>query len=219
MKDARVEVPAVPAKTIERLVIYRTLLEEMKARDRAHVFSKEMAQIAGNTAAQVRRDVMSVGHAGNTRNGYRVEELVKAINVLLEPPDGITMAIAGIGNLGRALLGYFSLLQPRFRIVAAFDSDANKVDRMISGYRIRHTRDMAATLADAPPQIGIVTVPADHAQKITDAFVQSQVRGIVNFAPAPLRVPHGIWLENMHITATIEKVAHFSRMNAQGDRQ
>jgi len=207
----------VPAKTIERLVLYRILLEEQRARDKTHIFSNEMAQIVGNTSTQVRRDLMAVGYTGNSRNGYCIDDLLNAIRSLLNPAGGITMAVAGVGNLGRALLGYFSLLQPRFRIVGAFDNDPNKVKRIISGYRVHHIGEMAAELVRDPAQLGVITVPADQAQKAVDAFVLANVKGIVNFAAVPLRVPAGVWLENMHITSTLEKVAFFSRMKQQGE--
>lgn len=201
------------SKTVERLVVYRLLLEELQARSEVtHVFSGQLAELAGNTAVQVRRDLMAVGLTGSTRNGYPVADLLKAIRALLEPSDGIAIAVAGIGNLGRGLLGYFSLLKPHFRIVAAFDSDENKVNRIISGYRISHVRDLAAVLAGSGVQLGVITVPADHAQHVSDAFVQAGVCGVVNFAPVPLRVPRGVWLEAMHITATFEKAAYFARM-------
>jgi redox-sensing transcriptional repressor len=208
--------PVTSAKTIERLVVYRFLLDELKARGTTHIYSNEIAQIVGNTAAQVRRDLMVVGYSGNTRNGYHVDDLLKAIRSLLEPTEGITMAVAGVGNLGRALLGYFSRLEPRFHVVGAFDNDDNKAGRAIAGYSIRHIRELPAELARTPAQLGVITVPTDEAQKIANLLANANVRGIVNFAPVPLHVPPGVWLENMHITATFEKVAYFSRMNLQG---
>ena len=217
MAVTKTKVSAVPARTVERLVVYRTLLEGLQVRGKTNIFSNELAQIAGSTPTQVRRDLMVVGYTGNSRNGYRVDDLLKAIRSLLETPGGLTMAIAGIGNLGRALLGYFSLLHPRFKIVAAFDNDENKVGRTISGCRIRQVREMSSELEKASVQIGVITVPADQAQKAADAFVAAKVKGIVNFAAVPLSVPADVWLEDMHITSTLEKVAYFSRMTQQGE--
>lgn len=217
MNTAKAKSGAVPAKTIERLVLYRILLEEQQARRSVHINSGEMAEIAGNTPAQVRRDLMVVGYAGSSRNGYQIDDLLKAIRLLLEPECGITLAIVGVGNLGRALLGYFSLLQPRFKIVGAFDNDINKVSRTISGYRIHHITDMATELVKTPAQLGVITVPPDQAQKAVDFCVMAGVKGIVNFAAVPLRVPRGVTFENMHITSTLEKVAYFSRMKQQGE--
>ena len=217
MKAGRTASVVVPAKTLTRLVLYRLLLEELQAKGKTNIFSNEMSDIAGNTAAQVRRDLMAVGYSGSTRHGYCIAELLKAVRSLLEPPEGVTLAIAGVGNLGRALLGYFSLRAPLFRIVAAFDSDENKVGRTIAGYHIHHMRDMADELVRSPAQLGVITVPADQAQKIADGFVRANVKGIVNFAPMPLRVPPDVWIEDMHITATFEKVAYFSRMKLKGE--
>lgn len=216
MNDPKIKTNIVPAKTIERIIMYRILLDELQAQDKTHIFSNEMAEIAGNTPTQVRRDLMAVGYTGNSSNGYRIEDLLKAIRSLLAPQEGIAMAIAGIGNLGRAMLGYFAPLQPRFKIVGAFDNDPYKVNRTISGYRIKHISELTETLTQTPVQFGVITVPADQAQKTADAFLAAKVTGIVNFAAIPIRVPQGVWLENMHITSTFEKVAYFSRMKQQG---
>ena len=217
MNTAKAKSGAVPAKTIERLVLYRILLEEQLGQNKVHIFSNEMAEIAGNTPTQVRRDLMAIGYLGSSRHGYRIDELLKGIRSLLEPEGGTTMAIVGVGNLGRALLGYFSLLHPRFKIVGAFDNDANKINRTISGYRVSHIGEMPVELAKKPAQLGVITVPPDQAQKAVDYCVMANVKGIVNFAAMPIRVPRGVWLENMHITSTLEKVAYFSRVKQQGE--
>lgn len=217
MKDKTVGQTVSP-KTVERLVVYRRLFQSLQARGKTNVFSMDLADLAGNTAAQVRRDLMVVGCVGNTRSGYRAEDALRAIDVLLEPPEGITMAIAGVGNLGRAMLGYFSILSPRFRVLAAFDSDENKIGRTICGHRVIDARDITRTLAASPVQLGVITVPSDHAQHTADVLVMANVRGIVNFAPVPLRVPEGVRLENMHITAIFEKVAFFVRQDAMGEQ-
>lgn len=218
MSGMEIEPGTVPVKTVERLVVYRNLLEELRAREKTHIFSSEVAELFGNTPAQVRRDLMVVGYTGNSRKGYCIDDLLKAIRSLLEPEGGIAMVIAGVGNLGRALLGYFALLQPRFRIVAAFDNDPNKVNRTIAGFRIHDIAAVATALANQPAQLGIITVPADQAQKAADILVMAGVRGVVNFTSVPLRVPRGVWLENVQITSTLEKVAYFSRMKQAGGK-
>lgn len=201
----------VPVKTLERLVVYRILLDEMQGSGKTHIFSNELAQLAGNTAAQVRRDLMAVGYSGNTRHGYGIDDLRRAIGSLLEPEEGISMAVAGVGNLGRALLGYFSVLAPLFRIVACFDNDEAKVGRVIVGQPVFHVSELVDRLADAPPHLGVITVPPDQAQRLADAFVKSGVKGLVNFTPVPLHGPPGIWIETMHITAAFQKAAYFAR--------
>ena len=45
-------------------------------------------------------------------------------------------------------------------------------------------------------ELGIITVPAPRAQSVCDAMVAGGIRGIWNFAPAHLRVPPDILVQN-----------------------
>jgi redox-sensing transcriptional repressor len=71
-------------------------------------------------------------------------------------------------------------------------------------------------LSKNPIQLGIITVPETQAQKVADQFAAAGVKGIVNFAPVPIRVPADVYLENMHMTLTFEKVAYFARTKESG---
>jgi redox-sensing transcriptional repressor len=196
--------------------MYRTVLEQSAVRGVANLFSKDLAELTGNSPTQVRRDLMTVGYYGNPQKGYAVAELAEKIRGLLEPPDGISMALAGIGNLGRAIIGYFTHLKPKFNLVAAFDNDEAKVGRVIAGCRCHHSKDIVEVLSKNPIQLGIITVPETQAQKVADQFAAAGVKGIVNFAPVPIRVPADVYLENMHMTLTFEKVAYFARTKESG---
>jgi redox-sensing transcriptional repressor len=206
-------------KTIERLIIYRLLLEKLESLGTINVFSNQLAELSGNTSAQVRRDLMAVGYIGNPRHGYRISELLKGIRTILEPRDGIVMTLVGIGNLGRAILGYFYPLKPKFNLIAAFDNDQSKINRVISGCRTYAVADLPAIIGGAVVDLGIITVPGDQAQAIADLLIANGVRGLVNFSPVPLKVPEGVYLENMYMTMTFEKVAYFSRLIRTGGAQ
>jgi redox-sensing transcriptional repressor len=58
--------------------------------------------------------------------------------------------------------------------------------------------------------LGIVTVPAEHAQAAAEALVRVGIRGILNFAPACLHIPEKIHVENIDMTVALEKVAFFA---------
>ena len=205
-----------PRKTLERLIMYRIILEQNAAQGATHLFSKDLADQAGSNPAQVRRDLMEVGYSGNPQKGYAVAELIEKIRQLLEPSEGISMTLVGIGNLGRAILGFFTRLKPKFNLVAAFDTDKNKVGRVITGCRCFHVNEMNGVLVSREVQLGVITVPGSYAQKAADQLLDAGVRGIVNFAPVPIKVPTGIYLENMQMTLTFEKVAYFARMKNSG---
>ena len=66
----------IPVNTIGRLSLYRRLLQEQLAAGARQVYSHQLASLAVSTAAQVRRDLMTIGFAGSPRRGYAIQELV-----------------------------------------------------------------------------------------------------------------------------------------------
>ncbi len=202
---------AIPIKTIERLSLYGRLLERMMQQGHTHIYSHELASLSKATPAQVRRDLMEIGHSGNPRKGYNIGQLQVEISSVLVEPDGQKIALVGIGNLGRAILTYFRARRPRLSIAAAFDFDPDKINRVISGCRSYHTDRISEVVRTEGIGIGIVTVPAISAQKVADMLVDAGIKSIVNWAPVPLYVPPGIFLENRDITMSIEKAAYFAK--------
>ncbi len=198
-------------KTIGRLSLYRRLLYGLLQTGARYVHSHQLASLAEVTAAQVRRDLMAVGCCGTPRRGYDVQDLIESIGVLLDAPETQGVALVGIGNLGRAILAYFPGRRPKLEIVAAFDVDPAKVNRKIHGCRCHPVEKLEKIVREKALRIAILTVPASEAQKIADMLVHVGVRGIVNFAPMPLHVPPCVYVENVDMTMSLEKVAYFAR--------
>ncbi len=204
----------VADKTVGRLSLYRRLLNGLLAHGVANTFSHQLASMGGVSAAQVRRDLMVVGYTGSPIRGYDVRELVDSIGAFLDSPRGQGVALVGVGNLGRAILTYFSGRRPKLSIAAAFDSDPHKVNRLIHGCRCYPMEDLTKTCQELEIRVAIITVPASAAQAVTESLVRAGVRGILNFAPSPLRVPANTYVEDMDITMSLEKVAYFARVNS-----
>jgi len=198
-------------KTIGRLSTYRRLLYRSDLASQASVYSHQIAALSRATADQVRRDLMAVGYSGSPNKGYKVNELVQSIGEFLDNPAGENVCLVGIGNLGRAILSYFSGRRPKLAIVAAFDVAVSKVNRAIHGCRCYPLDDLAAVAERENIHVGIITVPADAAQSVAEKLVEAGVRGILNFAPVCLRVPPGVYTADFDMTTALEKVAYFAR--------
>lgn len=200
-------------RTIGRLSLYRRLLKEVAGREDGYIFSHELAMLAGCTAAQVRRDVMAIGYTGSPARGYDIQGLIDSISRFLDPGEAVKIVLVGVGNLGRALLSYFGGRGPQFNIVAAFDSDPEKTNRVIHGCRCYPLDELSAVAKAEGIHEAIVAVPANAAQDVAARIVEAGVRGIVNFAPVRLWVPEGIYVENVDVTMTLERVVYFARQN------
>jgi len=200
----------IPERTVERLALYRRLLHGLMEKGLEHIYSHQLAELIGNTPAQVRRDVMAVGHVANSKKGYSVPELLETIDEALSINNEERIALVGIGNLGRAVLSYFNQQHSVLRIVAAFDDDESRVNRVIAGCRCHPVGDLADIVAKEGISLGVITVPGSHAQEVADALCAAGINGILNFAPVPVKVPRGVYIERIDITTAIEKVAYFA---------
>ena len=201
----------IPAKTIERLAIYRRQLSELKSNRLSHIYSHQLAELANNTSAQVRRDLMIIGcSGGNPKQGYNIDYLLDSINSILDNNKGQQIALVGVGDLGKAILSYSNYQRSTLSIVAAFDIDEQKIGKVIASCKCYPISDLKSKIRELGITLGIITVPSVYAQKVADKLIEAGVKGILNFAPTSLRVPEGVYVERIDITMELEKVAYFA---------
>jgi redox-sensing transcriptional repressor len=204
---------ALPGKTVERLSEYRRTLLTCLDENRNFIFSHDLASRLHITAVQVRRDLMLIGYSSLHRKGYDVKELVDTISRIIDSDEGMNVAIIGIGNLGRALAGYFKGKRSKLNLVASFDNDPQKINKVISGVKCYPYNDLERIINELKIQIAILTVPADFAKEIAEESVRFGIKGILNFTTIPLNVPSGVFLEEYDMITSIEKVAYFVKEN------
>lgn len=200
----------IPSRTVERLVLYKRMLADFVSKGGSGIYSHQLAALADNSPAQVRRDLMAVGVSGNPKRGYDAIELIGAITNLLESESERKIALVGIGNLGRAILSYFTSRHIGLVIAAAFDSDESKTNRVISGCRCYHMDEFEERVSALGVKLGIITVPAVYAQEVADRMTDAGIKGILNFAPVPLKLPRGTASDRIDIASTLEKLSYFT---------
>jgi len=199
----------LPHKTIERLSQYRRALLLCHAKGMTHIYSHEIAKIQHITAVQVRRDIMLIGYTGTLRKGYNVKELIELIGQIIDSDKGINVGVVGIGNLGLAITNYFSGKRTKLSIVAVFDVDKSKVGKRYHGIECYDTNDIEKVIKEKNIEIGIITVPGEDAQSISDLLVKAGIKGLLNYTPKPVNVPKEVYLEEYDMITSLEKVAFF----------
>jgi redox-sensing transcriptional repressor len=203
----------LPGKTVERLSEYRRTLLECLIEKKSFIFSHDLAARLHITAVQVRRDLMLIGYSSVQRKGYDVKELIDTIGTIIDSPESLNVAVVGIGNLGRAVAGYFKGKRSKLNLVASFDTDPQKINKVISGVKCYSNSEMEKVITDLNIQIAIITVPPDYAKEITEEVVRYGIKGILNFTTIPLNVPSWVYLEEYDMITSIEKVAYFVKEN------
>lgn len=200
----------LPKPVITRLSRFRRVLTRQWPREREYIFSHELAAFAKATAAQVRRDLMTLNVVGSPSKGYRVRDLLDAISAILDNPQGHQLALIGVGNLGRALLAHFPNRNPNLKVVAAFDVEPTRINRVTHGCPVHSLDELETVIRDKNIQIAILAMPATAAQEIVNRLVRTGIRGLVNYTLARLDVPHEVHVENLDMTAYIERAAYFA---------
>lgn len=203
----------LPGKTVERLSEYRRTLLGCLNEKKNFIFSHDLAARQHITAVQVRRDLMLIGYSSVHRKGYDVRELIDTIGNIIDSEHGLNVAILGIGNLGRAVASYFKGKRSKLNLVASFDNDPQKVNKVISGVKCYPHNELEKVLKELDIKIVILTVPPDFAREITEEAVRYGVKGILNFTTIPLNVPSWVFLEEYDMITSIEKVAFFVKEN------
>jgi len=182
-----------------------------------HVYSHQLAHLAGVSAAQVRRDFMTIGYSGSPNRGYEVKTCLESIGSLLDGSGCQDVALVGVGRLGRSLLAHFSSKQRMLRIAVAFDTDPAVVGGSLDGCEIHAVETIEKVVDERGIRIGILAVPPEAAQPAAAALVRAGVRSIVNFAAVPLRVPDDVFVDYMDITSAVESAAFFARDDGDKD--
>ncbi len=200
---------SLPEKTVARLSEYRRILLDCLSKGQTHIFSHELANLNHITAVQVRRDMMLMGFSSMQRKGYDIKDLIGAIGHLIDTPEGLNVAVIGVGNLGIAVTGYFRGKRSKLNIVATFDVDPDKVGKVIGGVKCYHSDDLVTMIKKLKISVGILTVPPEYARSIAELLASQGVMGILNLTTVPLNMPSHVFLEEYDMITSIEKVAYF----------
>ena len=190
-----------------RLSLYLRSLEGFVREGIAKVSSGQLGNALGVTDAQVRKDLAYFGQFGYPGIGYRCSELIDAIKGILGTKQPWPLAIVGLGNLGRALMGYRGFQQQGFQIVAAFDTDPAKIGKSVEGIEIFDLDQVQRIAGERRIRLAIIAVPATAAQKVADALVAAGIEGILNFAPVTLTLPKQIQTIGVDLAIELEQLA------------
>jgi redox-sensing transcriptional repressor len=177
---------------VKRLPAYLQMLRVLQGEGHEYVSGTLLATTHSLEPVIVRKDLAVTGVAGIPRRGFRIAELIAAIEQLLGWDNQTKAVLVGVGNLGTALLGYHGFEALGLRIAGAFDRDPAKVGQWIQGRKVQPISHLAAFVRRGGIRLGILTVPAAVAQETADHMIRAGIRGIWNFSRARLEVPAGV---------------------------
>ncbi|HUB28149.1 MAG TPA: redox-sensing transcriptional repressor Rex [Terracidiphilus sp.] len=197
----------IPQPSLSRLPQYHHYLTELKAKGISTVSCSVIGSDLNLVPVQVRKDLQYTGIVGKPKTGYSVPELLAAIETFLGWNNVHEAFLVGAGNLGTALLGHERFSNFGLRIVAAFDTDPDKVGQWVHGKMVLPLEKLADLARRMSIHLGIITVPAEHAQSIAQQMVEGGIQAIWNFAPVRLKLPAQIIVRNEDLYSSLASLS------------
>mgnify|MGYP001942155558 FL=1 len=206
----------VPEPVLRRLPWYLAYIKLLQVRGKEVVSSTYIARSIGIDPSLVAKDLSYVNIVGKTRVGYSTDEMVEVLGKFLGFVDQHKAYVFGCGNLGAALIRDKGLYQYGLDIVAGFDTSHSVIGDDSLGVPIYDMAELDQHL-DEGVQIGVLTVPVEYAQEVTDRLVESGLRAIWNFTPFRIAVPDDVVVENLSMYASLAVM--FNRVHAMDQEE
>ena len=192
-----------PEPTLRRLPRYLHLLIKLKENGVREVSSTIIAKELSLDPVQVRKDIEYTSIIGKPRIGYDIDELILTLSRFLSWDKETNAFLAGVGNLGSAMLGYKNFKEYGLNIVAAFDKDESKIGASVYDIPVYNISELAPMAKNLNIRFGIITVRADGAQDVVNKMLEGGIRAIWNFAPVQLKVPETVIVENAQLSISL----------------
>lgn len=205
---------------ISRLTRYLRVLRQLRSLGFAKVFSNNLGDAVGVSAAVVRKDFSAISIGGNKRGGYDIDYLINEITTILGKKDPQEAVLVGCGRMGTAILQNKALEKEDIRVVAGFDVAKEKVDHT-AAVPIYHVSELKKIVRAQKVEVAILTVPDENAQEVFDRLVEAGVRGFLNFTSVPLKCPdpkleEGCVVHHVNIGLELEILFYLVRAAKEG---
>nr|WP_321373650.1 redox-sensing transcriptional repressor Rex [uncultured Bacteroides sp.] len=211
MSDNEQNVIKVPEPSLRRLPWYLSNAKLLKNKGEQFVSSTQISKEINIDASQIAKDLSYVNISGRTRVGYDIDDLIAVLEDFLGFTNMHKAFLFGVGSLGGALLRDSGLNHFGLEIVAGFDVNPELVGTFINGIPIFHSDEFQAKMLEYNVNIGVLTVPIEIAQNITDKMIEGGVKAVWNFTPLRIRVPENIVVQNTSLYAHLAVM--FNRLN------
>lgn len=193
---------------LQRLPLYLRALQQLQHEGVEYASGASLAATLGFESIVVRKDLARTGVRGTPRLGFPIDRLIPAIEQLIGADDEKIAVLAGVGKLGSALLSYPGFRKQGLLIAAGFDAAPERCNIVLSGTPIFPVNTLPETVLRLNASLGILTVPADKAQRVAEQMVAGGIRAIWNFTPAPLDLPEEILVQREDLAVSLAVLLH-----------
>ncbi len=195
-------------RILQRLPLYLRVLNALESEGKLFASGAGLACALNLDPIVVRKDLAKTGVRGTPRVGFPIRQLILAIEQLTGADAEMTAVLAGVGKLGSALLSYPGFRKQGLSLAAGFDAAPERCNIILAGIPVFPVSVLTETVLRLGATLGILTVPADKAQRVAEQMVAGGIRAIWNFTPTQLDVPEGVLVQREDLAVSLAVLLH-----------
>lgn len=199
----------IPDIVIGRLPLYLRNLQRMASEGRQVTSSQELGERLGISAAQIRKDLSQFGEFGKQGTGYQIDFLSDNLCRILKIDRVWEMAVVGAGDIGSAVARYQNFANRGFCVKLIFDNDPKRIGTKIGPFTVLDSTRMKEAVLETGIKIGMIAVPAAHAQDVADELVEAGIKAILNYAPLNINVPTGVRIQYIDPATHLQRMTYY----------
>ncbi len=211
MNEGNTKEKQISKAVIRRLPRYRRYLGELQKRGVEKISSKDLSQLIGYTASQIRQDLNNFGGFGQQGYGYSVSYLYNEIGSILGLDKEYKIVIVGYGRLGQTIANFVANNENNFHIAGIFDVKKIIQDVEFMDAQVMTCASLSSFVRHEDVDIAVITVPAEKAQIVADTVADAGIKGIWNFTAVDLDLPEDVVVENVHVSDSLHALAYYMK--------
>lgn len=192
----------ISKSVLKRLPGYLAYLKSVQEPESPYISATALANALGMGEVQVRKDLAMVSDGGRPKIGYLRESLIDDIEQFLGYDNATDAVLIGAGKLGQALMDHKGFDEYGLNILAGFDVHPSR-EATEDGKPIYPMEKLESYCRGNKVRMGIITVPAAHAQTVCDQLIRCGIKAIWNFAPTHLEVPPHILVQHENMATSL----------------
>ena len=202
----------IPSPSRKRLTSLVQILSQKISEKKEKITSSEISEITSWSESSIRRDISLLELHSGKSNGYSVAELKKSIeeklNLTISNQTEIKKCcIVGLGKVGSVFLDESMFSGTKFKIVAGFDANQNRIEILKSDFPLYSTRNMESIIRAEKIQFALLCVSDENAPKYADRLAECGIKGIVNYTKTFVAAKPGVKIENASPISLLESLA------------
>ncbi len=194
----------VSSSVIKRLPRYHRFLGDLRSKGLDRISSKELSNLMGLTASQIRQDLNCFGEFGQQGYGYNIELLQKEIGKILGLTHLKKAVLIGAGHMGKALAMHFDMTAKGFNLIGIFDKKPSLSGQTVRNLPIHNMDRLDEFCRENNPDMAILCIPRSEAHSVAEILSGLGIKGIWNFSHYDLSVEFpNICVENVHLSDSL----------------